>query len=101
MASLKRGARLGWAFDAGPVMRQHLAVLIIKARPRNRAYDSAMYASSLPNKAASAGSLRSDAGLIGLVGMAHLTSHFSQLLLAPLFPWLKDEFKLVMPSSGF
>lgn len=35
---------------------------------------------------------RQDAQLIGLVGIAHLTSHFSQLLLAPLFPWLKDAF---------
>lgn len=33
--------------------------------------------------------LRRDAGVIGLVGMAHLVSHFSQLLLPPLFPWLK------------
>ena len=36
--------------------------------------------------------LRQDAGVIGLVGMGHMISHFSQLLLAPLFPWLKDEF---------
>lgn len=35
---------------------------------------------------------RQDAQLIGLVGIAHLVSHFSQLLLAPLFPWLKDAF---------
>ena len=28
--------------------------------------------------------------MIGLVGLAHCISHFSQLLLAPLFPWLKD-----------
>ena len=33
--------------------------------------------------------LRQDASVIGLVGIAHLVSHFSQLLLAPLFPWLK------------
>ena len=36
--------------------------------------------------------MRSDATLIGLVGLAHCISHFSQLLLAPLFPWLKVEF---------
>ena len=36
--------------------------------------------------------LRPDAEVIGLVGIAHLISHFSQLLLAPLFPWLKTEF---------
>lgn len=34
--------------------------------------------------------LRRDAGVIGLVGLAHMVSHFSQLLLPPLFPWLKD-----------
>ncbi len=33
-----------------------------------------------------------DARLIGLVGGAHMVSHFSQLLLPPLFPWLKDAF---------
>ncbi|MFT4266065.1 MAG: MFS transporter [Xenophilus sp.] len=37
-------------------------------------------------------SLGSDARLIGLVGLAHAISHFSQLILAPLFPWLKDAF---------
>ena len=29
---------------------------------------------------------------MGLVGIAHLISHFSQLILAPLFPLLKIEF---------
>jgi MFS transporter, FSR family, fosmidomycin resistance protein len=41
---------------------------------------------------APAPALRQDATVIGLVGTAHLISHFSQLLLAPLFPWLKDAF---------
>ncbi len=36
--------------------------------------------------------LRQDATVIGLVGLAHGVSHFSQLLLPPLFPWLKDAF---------
>ena len=44
--------------------------------------------------------LRKDASLIGLVGMAHLTSHFSQLLLAPLFPWLKAEFGVSYAELG-
>ena len=35
---------------------------------------------------------RQDVTLIGLVGLAHGISHFSQLLLPPLFPWLKDAF---------
>ncbi|WP_284619998.1 MFS transporter [Aquabacterium humicola] len=36
--------------------------------------------------------LRQDAAVIGLVGLAHGVSHFSQLLLPPLFPWLKEAF---------
>lgn len=46
-------------------------------------------------------SLRQDAGVIGLVGLAHMISHFSQLLLAPLFPWLKEEFAVSYAQLGF
>ncbi len=45
--------------------------------------------------------LRRDAGLIGLVGLGHMTSHFSQLLLAPLFPWLKDALHVGYAELGF
>jgi MFS family permease len=45
--------------------------------------------------------LRQDAGVIGLVGLAHMVSHFSQLLLAPLFPWLKDAFGASYTQLGF
>lgn len=45
--------------------------------------------------------LRHDAHVIGLVGIAHLVSHFSQLLLAPLFPWLKDAFQASYIELGF
>jgi MFS transporter, FSR family, fosmidomycin resistance protein len=45
--------------------------------------------------------LRPDADLMGLVGMAHLISHFSQLLLAPLFPWLKTEFNVSYTELAF
>ncbi len=44
---------------------------------------------------------RQDARIISLVGLAHLTSHFSQLLIAPLFPWLKGEFGLTYAALGF
>lgn len=44
---------------------------------------------------------RQDAGLIGLVGLAHMVSHFSQLLLPPLFPWLKDAFAVSYAQLGF
>ena len=43
---------------------------------------------------------RQDARLIGLVGVAHLISHFSQLLLAPLFPWLKEAFNVSYAELG-
>lgn len=46
-------------------------------------------------------SLRQDATVIGLVGLAHGISHFSQLLLAPLFPWLKDAFGVGYAELGF
>lgn len=41
-----------------------------------------------------------DAKLIGLVGLAHAISHFSQLILAPLFPWLKDAFNVSYTELG-
>ena len=43
---------------------------------------------------------RQDATVIGLVGLAHGVSHFSQLLLAPLFPWLKDAFGVSYTELG-
>ena len=36
--------------------------------------------------------LRSDARTIGLIGLAHGSSHFFHLLLPPLFPWLIKDF---------
>ncbi|MDQ0086505.1 MFS family permease [Variovorax boronicumulans] len=44
--------------------------------------------------------MRTDAKLIGLVGLAHAVSHFSQLILAPLFPWLKDAFNVSYVELG-
>ena len=46
-------------------------------------------------------SWRGDAAVIGLVGLAHMISHSSQLLLAPLFPWLKDAFDASYTQLGF
>ena len=57
--------------------------------------------STAPTPPFNAVPLRQDAGVIGLVGLAHLISHFSQLLLAPLFPWLKDEFNVSYAQLGF
>ena len=58
-----------------------------------------MSLTSLPSP--SAVPWRQDAGLIGLVGLAHMVSHFSQLLLPPLFPWLKDAFGVSYAQLGF
>jgi FSR family fosmidomycin resistance protein-like MFS transporter len=44
--------------------------------------------------------LRSDAQVIGLIGLGHGTSHFFQLILAPLFPWLKEAFGLSYAELG-
>jgi FSR family fosmidomycin resistance protein-like MFS transporter len=49
---------------------------------------------------ASSQTLRNDAKVIGLVGLGHGTSHFFHLLLAPLFPWLKDAFALSYAELG-
>ncbi len=64
-------------------------------------YDSGMTSSSTLNFPTATVPLKQDAGVIGLVGMAHLISHFSQLLLAPLFPWLKVEFNASYAELGF
>ncbi len=56
---------------------------------------------TLPEGPASPAGRRQDAQLMGLVGLAHAISHFSQLLLAPLFPWLKVEFGASYAELGF
>ncbi len=45
--------------------------------------------------------IRKDAEVIGLVSLAHSSSHFYQLILAPLFPWLKLEFGFSYAELGF
>ncbi|CAN5289839.1 MFS transporter [soil metagenome] len=60
-----------------------------------------MNTSSILSRPAGAVPLRSDASVIGLVGLAHMISHFSQLLLAPLFPWLKEAFSASYAELGF
>jgi len=44
--------------------------------------------------------LKQDAAVIGLVGLAHGTSHFSHLLLAPLFPVFIRDFGLSFADVG-
>ncbi|HEX9172183.1 MAG TPA: MFS transporter [Telluria sp.] len=45
-------------------------------------------------------SLRQDARVIGLVGLAHGVSHFFHLIVAGLFPWLKVAFSLSYSQLG-
>ena len=62
---------------------------------------TAMSATATANTTATAAPpLRQDATVIGLVGLAHAVSHFSQLLLAPLFPWLKADFNVSYTELG-
>jgi FSR family fosmidomycin resistance protein-like MFS transporter len=44
--------------------------------------------------------VRQDARVIGLVGLAHGTSHFYHLILAALIPWLKPAFNLSYTELG-
>ena len=45
--------------------------------------------------------LRQDARIIGLVGLAHASSHFAHLLLPPLFPVFAVQFGLSFSELGF
>jgi MFS transporter, FSR family, fosmidomycin resistance protein len=45
-------------------------------------------------------SFRQDAKIISLEGIAHGVSHFFHLILAPLFPWLKEAFGVSYAELG-
>lgn len=45
--------------------------------------------------------MRNDATVIGLISFAHGMSHFFQLLLAPLFPFIKEELGVSYAALGF
>jgi MFS family permease len=70
-------------------------IAAIATGPYARSHHRAMTTTALP-----APTLRQDATLIALVGLAHGISHFSQLLLPPLFPWLKDAFAVSYAELG-
>jgi MFS transporter, FSR family, fosmidomycin resistance protein len=44
--------------------------------------------------------LSQDAKTMGVVSVAHALSHFFHLILAPLFPWLKDDFQVSYVQLG-
>ena len=58
-----------------------------------------MNTATLPASPDSSGA-RHDAEVIGLVGLAHGTSHFYHLLIPPLFPWLMRDFGLSFTEVG-
>jgi MFS transporter, FSR family, fosmidomycin resistance protein len=45
--------------------------------------------------------VKNDATVIGLISFAHGMSHFYQLLLAPLFPFIKEELGVSYAALGF
>ncbi len=49
---------------------------------------------------ATTASVRQDTRTMGLVSLGHAVSHFFHLLLAPLFPWIRDEFSLSYAELG-
>ncbi|MFZ6658729.1 MFS transporter [Undibacterium sp. TJN19] len=49
---------------------------------------------------ASPANLKQDSMVIGLVGLAHGISHFFHMILAPLFPWIKEAFSLSYAELG-
>jgi len=67
-------------------------------RPR---YDRWVPVSISPEFQPQALTFKQDVQLISLVSLAHMVSHFSQLLLPPLFPWLKDDFSASYTELGF
>jgi len=44
---------------------------------------------------------RHDAQAAGLVGLVHMTSHFFQMLLPPIYPWLMRDFGIGFTEAGF
>lgn len=56
---------------------------------------------SAPIAAPAAVPLRQDARTIGLIGLAHGSSHFFHMLLPPMFPWLIEAFHLSYAELGF
>src|SRR5574343_570649 len=59
-----------------------------------------MVTSHTPTPPASAVPLSPDARTLGLIGLAHGTSHFFHMLLPPLFPWFISDFGLSYSELG-
>jgi len=75
----------------------------LPANPRRdnpMGYDCAMTSAAITSSDIAAVSLKQDAHVIGLVGLAHASSHFSHLLLPLMFPVFIKEFGLSYSELG-
>ncbi|MBI3285561.1 MAG: MFS transporter [Burkholderiales bacterium] len=54
----------------------------------------------MSNTLAAKANFKQDALVISLVGLAHGVSHFFHMILAPLFPWIKEAFSLSYAELG-
>jgi MFS transporter, FSR family, fosmidomycin resistance protein len=62
---------------------------------------TAMNTATLSSTDAPSVPLKQDAAVMGLVGLAHACSHFTHLLLPPLFPMFMRDFGLSYADAGF
>ncbi len=74
-----------------------IIVFLSHSRKSARSYDGRMTTTLHPPAAAP---FQHDATVIGLVGLAHASSHFGHLLLPPLFPVFMQEFGLSYSQLG-
>jgi MFS transporter, FSR family, fosmidomycin resistance protein len=80
-----------------------IIVVLSYFRSKARLYDQGMNTATLHSAAAVPANtvpLRDDATVIGLVGLAHASSHFGHLLLPLLFPVFMTEFGLSYSQLG-
>lgn len=56
---------------------------------------------AISDKSAHKALLKQDASVIGIVSIGHGIAHFYNLILPPLFPWIREEFHLSWAQLGF
>lgn len=69
--------------------------------PYHRAMSAVISPSTITPPASNSTPLRQDAQIMGLVGLAHASSHFAHMLLSPLFPLFIIDFGLTFTQLGF
>jgi MFS transporter, FSR family, fosmidomycin resistance protein len=91
-SGVRTGTRILAVAATGSVAGPCTGSSIVEGRIRHRRRPALNTAADL--------SLRRDVKVIGLVGVAHSLSHFFQLALPPLFPFLRDEFGVSFAALG-